>query len=111
MDRLAVFHAGTSNAPLRIIFTEGAIGRPGYIPRDGVVMFYASALVINLHKPKTVEILARRALALGWSTEDAMQIDDGFAFVQSLPTETLRLIDASHQTNSVAEISANNIDT
>jgi len=52
-----------------------------------------ASFFINLHKPKTVEVLTRRALELGWSAQSPMLIEDGFSFVLALPSVSQQLID------------------
>jgi hypothetical protein len=97
VDQLVVFRQATSRSPFRIVFTEGAEGGPEYVSRGGVVTLYSNKLLLNLHKPKTVEILTRRALELGWSERAAMQIDDGFSFVRALPIGAQHLIDENYE--------------
>lgn len=89
---LLVFRQGTSNAALRIAFSAGSAGGPGYIAQHGVLMLSSNQLVFNLHKPRTVEIFTRRALDLGWSEDSPLLIEDGFSFVADIPVSSQMLI-------------------
>lgn len=82
------FRRGTSRAPLRILFTAGPGGGPEYIQEQGVVRVSASAIVINLHRPKTAAALIRRASELGWPADAPLLVEDGFAFAAALPAFT-----------------------
>jgi hypothetical protein len=92
VDQFMAFQAGSTGAELRIWFTEGIQGGPGYIPHAGVVMIYAQKAVINLNKPQTAAMLIRQALIRDWSRQDPLWISNGFDFVLDMPENTLSLI-------------------
>ena len=89
VEHFLAFREGTVKAPLRIFFTAG----PGGCHLDhGGVFAHALQKPVNLHLPRTVTALIRRAVELGWPADQPMTVDEGFDFLSTLPPEVLSYI-------------------